>query len=139
MTSSPSFCKVVLFLLSISSLVLELWQFPFIKEWPEIRNSDIVLSGFCPIYADRGDLGIPVLAQIFLMKCYWMLQNARITAFTVSELLRENQPGGGGSKITPPTQIRLKGALFRAWETRMAQRTRATPSPITFKTENTFF
>ena len=36
-----------------------------------------------------------------------MLQNARITAFTVSELLRENQQGRGwegkGGKITPPT------------------------------------
>ena len=29
-----------------------------------------------------------------------MLQNARITAFTVSELLRGNQQGEGG--ITPP-------------------------------------
>ena len=30
-----------------------------------------------------------------LMKCYWMLQNARVTvtAFTVAELLGENQPG----------------------------------------------
>ena len=27
------------------------------------------------------------------MKCYWMLQNPRVTAFTISELLRENQPG----------------------------------------------
>ena len=27
-------------------------------------------------------------------KSYWMLQNARVTAFTVSELLRENQQGG---------------------------------------------
>ena len=32
-----------------------------------------------------------------------MLRNARVTAFTVSELLRENQQGGegGGGKITP--------------------------------------
>ena len=30
-----------------------------------------------------------------------MLQNARVTAFTVSELLRENQLEGG-DKITPP-------------------------------------
>ena len=29
------------------------------------------------------------------MKCYWMLQNAKVTAFTVSELLRENQQGEG--------------------------------------------
>ena len=35
-----------------------------------------------------------------------MLQNARVTAFTISELLRENQQGG---KITPrTTQIRVK-------------------------------
>ena len=35
-----------------------------------------------------------------------MLQNARVTAFTVSELLRENQQEG---KITPhPTKIRVK-------------------------------
>ena len=29
-----------------------------------------------------------------------MLQNSRVTTFSVFELLRENQPGGGG-KITP--------------------------------------
>ena len=37
-----------------------------------------------------------------------MLQNARVTAFTFSELLRENQQAG---KIAPPplsTQIRVK-------------------------------
>ena len=40
-----------------------------------------------------------------------MLQNAKVTAFTNSELLMENQQwGGGGSKITPtpPTHIRVK-------------------------------
>ena len=26
-----------------------------------------------------------------LMKCYWMLRNAKITAFTVSDLLSENR------------------------------------------------
>ena len=40
-----------------------------------------------------------------------MLQNARVTAFTVSELLRENQQEGEG-KITPPPppaiEIRVK-------------------------------
>ena len=50
------------------------------------------------------------------MKCYWMLQNARITAFTVAELLRENQHGkGGGDKITPhPFQIRAMIEI--SWE-----------------------
>ena len=32
------------------------------------------------------------LAQASLIKCYWMLQNASVTAFNVSEL-RENQQG----------------------------------------------
>ena len=30
-------------------------------------------------------------AQMSLIKCYWILQNARVKAFTASELLRENQ------------------------------------------------
>ena len=42
-----------------------------------------------------------------------MLQNARVTAFIFSEVLRESQQrGGGGSKITPPTQIRIKRILI---------------------------
>ena len=42
-----------------------------------------------------------------------MLQNTRITAFTVSESLRENQHGGGGGAEVPPThiQIRVKNRL----------------------------
>ena len=35
-----------------------------------------------------------------------MLQDDRVTAFTVFELLKENQLGGG--KITSPTQISVK-------------------------------
>ena len=35
-----------------------------------------------------------------------MLQNAKVTDFTVFELLSENQLGEG--KITPPTQISIK-------------------------------
>ena len=41
-----------------------------------------------------------------------MLQNTRVTAFTVSELLRENQQG---EKITPPPfskQIGVKNIFF---------------------------
>ena len=61
---------------------------------PEIGNSPVwVLRNA----EDWGVLGIPNLEQIFLMKYYWMLENAKITAFTFCELLRENQEG---SKIT---------------------------------------
>ena len=51
MTSSSNFFDAILFLLSslvtgssfmsIPSLALELWQFTFIRDWPEIRNTPI--------------------------------------------------------------------------------------------------
>ena len=85
LVTGPSF-------MSISSLVLELWQFSFIRDWPEIQESEIPLSEFCPISGDWGKLWIPNLAQMSLIECYWMLQISRVTAFTVFELLRENPP-----------------------------------------------
>ena len=103
MTSSLNFFEVVLFLLSslvtgpsfmsISSLVLELWQFSFIRDWPEIRESEIPTSEFCPISGDWDELWIPNLTWMSLTERYWMLQNTRVTAVTVFELLRENQLG----------------------------------------------
>ena len=88
LVAGPSF-------MSISSLVAELWQFAFIRDWPKIRKSEISQSEFCTISWDCGQLEIPNLAQISLIKCYWMQQNARVIAFTLSELLRENQLGRG--------------------------------------------
>ena len=37
-----------------------------------------------------------------------MLQNARAAAFTVSELLRENQQDGGGDYPLSTTQVKLR-------------------------------
>ena len=74
--------------MSISSLVLKLWHLSFIRGWPEIWRLKIPPSLFYPIYGDQSKLGLPNLARMFLIKCYWKLQNARVTAFTVSELLR---------------------------------------------------
>ena len=95
------FFDVVLFLLSslvtgprfmsISSLVLELWQFFFIRDWPEIWISEIAPSEFCPISGDCDELWISNLARMSLIKCYRILKRFRVTAFTVFELLRENQ------------------------------------------------
>ena len=76
--------------MAISVLVLKLWQFLFIRDSTETRKLEISPSEFCPISGDWGKLGIPNLARMSLVKSYWMLQNARVTAFTVSELLREN-------------------------------------------------
>ena len=84
MALSPRF-DVVLFRLSswgtglsfmsISSLIMELWQFSFERDWPEIRKSEIRPPEFCPISGDWGKLEMPNLARMPLMKCYWMLQN----------------------------------------------------------------
>ena len=104
------FFDVVLFLLSsvvgvssfmsISLLVLELWQFSFTKDWPEIRKSAIPPSRFCPLSENWGELGIPNLARMFLIKCYYMMQNAKVKAFTVIEILRETQ-----QRVATPNQI----------------------------------
>ena len=79
--------------MSISLLVLELWQFSFIRAWRKIRKSEIPSSEFWPISEDRNQLGIPNLVRMSLLKSCWMLQNTRVTA-----LLRENQKR---SKIFP--------------------------------------
>ena len=60
LVTGPSF-------MSISSLVLDLWQFPFIRDWPEIRKLEIPPSGFCPISRNWGELGIPNLARTSLL------------------------------------------------------------------------
>ena len=82
MTSSSNVFDVVLSLLwsfvtgpsftSIPSLVPELWQFSFIRDWPEIQNSEITPSEFCPTTRDWGKFGILNLVPMFLIKCYWM-------------------------------------------------------------------
>ena len=116
MTSSSNFFHVSVFILSslvtdlgfmsISWLVLELWKFWFIKDRPEIRKSKIPPSRFCPIFRDWGQLEILISARMSLIKSYWMLQNARVTTVTVSELLRENQQWG---KFTPQHTPPKKG------------------------------
>ena len=76
--------------MSISLLVLELWQFLFIRDWPEIRKYPAwVLSNTCRLGQN-----------------YLMLLNARFIAFTISEILREYQQGEG-LKLTCPHPTRL--------------------------------
>ena len=71
------FFDVVLFLLpslvtgpsfmSISLLVLEFGQFSFTRDGPKNRKYP---SEVCSISGNWGELEIPNLAQMFLMKCY---------------------------------------------------------------------
>ena len=79
------------------------WMFFFIRDWPEIRKSEIPPSEFYPISGDWSKLGIPSLAQTSLMKWNWVLRNAMVTAFTVPELFKENQQEGWEVKLPRPT------------------------------------
>ena len=107
MTSMSNFFDVVLFLLSslvtgpcfmlISSLVLELWQFSFIRDWPGIRTLETPPSAFCPISGDWGELWIPSLARMSLIKCYWRLENSSFYRFWVIK----GKPTGGIKLPTP--------------------------------------
>ena len=69
---------------------------------PEIGNTLVwVLS----ISRDWSKQGIPNLARTSLIKCYSMLQNVRVIAFAVSELLRENQLAGKLTPSPPPRSM----------------------------------
>ena len=125
MTSSSIFFFDVLLLLSslitgsrfmsMSTLVLELWQFPFIRNWPEIQISEIYLSRFCWISGDWGKLGIPNLARKFLIKYYWMMQNAAAYCFYRLWVIKGKPTGGGvggvvGVKLLPP-KVRVQQSM----------------------------
>lgn len=66
----------------------------FIRDRTETQKLEITSSEFLPISRDLGELKIPNMAQMFLMKSYRMLSNGRVIAFTF-ELLRENQQDVG--------------------------------------------
>ena len=115
MRSSPIFFDVILFLfsnlvtgpsfMSISSLILELWEFTFIRDWREIWKSEIPPSEFCSISGDWKFGGY------FPNEMLLNAAQARVAAFIVSELLRENQERwgrGGGGKIAPSPILGLK-------------------------------
>ena len=97
LVTGPSF-------MSISSPLLELWQFSFIRDGPEIRKSEIPPSEFCPISGSWDELWIPNLTRVSLIEYYWLLQNSWVTAFSVFVLLKENQleKGRAGGIIPPP-------------------------------------
>ena len=86
----------------------KLWRFLFIRNWPEIWKLEIPLSEFCPISGDWGKLGIPNLARTFLIKCYWMLQNARVTAnswiLSIQDVII--------SSATSPASPTIRGSLM---------------------------
>ena len=131
MSSLSKFFDIVLFLLPslvtgpsfhVSFRVSWFWCFnSFILYGIDKNQIDWIkclLSEFCPISGDWDKSGIPNLEQMSLRKCSYMLQNARVTSFTVSELLRENQQmdGGGGIKSSHPHKLGLKSGVFKNFE-----------------------
>ena len=87
--------------MSILSMVLELWQFSFTRNWPETQKIPPVWV-LLNIWVD---LGIPTLAQMSLIKCQCLLQIDRVTTLTISELIRVTQHRtiGGGINYQPHT------------------------------------
>ena len=77
--------------ISIPLVVLKLGQVLLIRDWPEIWKLETPSSIFWPISGDWEKLGILYLVIMYLIKSYWMLQNVRVTTFSVSKLLWENQ------------------------------------------------
>ena len=56
--------------MSLSSLVLELLQFSFIRDLPETWKFEIDPSELCLMSGDWDKLRITNLTQMFLIKCY---------------------------------------------------------------------
>ena len=84
LVTGPSFMSI--------SLVLELWQFPFIRDWLELQKSEIPPSEFCPTSGRMRQVRNTKFGTNVSNK---MLQHFRVTSFTVFELL--NQQGGWGN------------------------------------------
>ena len=80
LVTSPSF-------MSISSLFLELWQFSFVRDWPEIYKLEITQSEFCPISEDGGELWIPNLAQMSLNAAKYFTECCKIPRLQLLRLL----------------------------------------------------
>ena len=59
LVTGPSF-------MSISSLVLELWQFSFVRDWPEIRKLEIPPSECCLISGDWNESSTNVCNKLLL-------------------------------------------------------------------------
>ena len=55
--------------ISNSRVIGGVLKLPFIRDWPDIRKSEIPASEFCLIYGDWGELEIQNLAQTSLIKC----------------------------------------------------------------------
>ena len=90
MKPSPNFFEVVSFLLSglvtgrgfmsISLLVLELRQFSFVRDWPEIPKLEILPPWFYPISGDWGKFHVNIITgsgAMIIFLCNGLTRNPR--------------------------------------------------------------
>ena len=68
-----------------------MWQFLFIKDLPEIRKSEIPPSEFLRNIWGLGQIRDTKFGTNVSNEKLLNAANARVTAFTIFELLRENQ------------------------------------------------
>ena len=86
--------------------VITIFVYKGLTRNPEIGNT---LVWVLPNIWRLGRVRDTIFGTNALMKSYWLLQNARVTAFTVFQLLRENQQG---VKLPPPRLgLRIKDLL----------------------------
>ena len=89
--------------MSISSLVLELWKCPFIKDWPEIWKSEKPSSDFCPISADWwGEWRVPNFGTNFSNKMLLNSPKRRAYSFSGSWVIKGKSTMG---KVTPSPNL----------------------------------
>ena len=109
--TAPSF-------MSISLLVLELWQFPFTRISPEIRKSEITPSEFCPISGDWSKLGIPNLGLTSLMKWWNVTEWCKMPGLQLLQFLsyygktNRGEEEGISLPSPSPTQIRVNEIVW---------------------------
>ena len=76
------------------------WSYEIVFDMGLTRNRNTLIQ-VLPKILRLGELGISNLAQMFTIKCFWMLQNARV-------IKGNQQPEGVKvSTPTPPIQIRV--------------------------------
>ena len=75
----------------------------FYKRLARNLETRIAPSPFYLISGDWHKLRTPNLVRMFLIKCYCILQNSRVTAFTVSKFLRKNNREEEGEGVTLPS------------------------------------
>ena len=117
-TSSPIFFDVIFFLLSslatgpsfmsISSQILELWQFSHITDWPEIRKLVTPPSEFCPMSWDCSELGITKFGANVSNKMWLTAAKCQGYRFYCFWVIQGKTTGGGGKITFPPTTIEIR-------------------------------